>query len=65
ESQELQSKFVPLAKQLAEQELVIVEELNKAQGKAVDMGGYYHTDTAKLEKAMRPSATFNRLLASL
>ncbi|MDX8384717.1 MAG: NADP-dependent isocitrate dehydrogenase, partial [Ghiorsea sp.] len=47
ESQELQSKFVPLAKQLAEQELVIVEELNKAQGKAVDMGGYYHTDTAK------------------
>ena len=30
-----------------------------AQGKPVDLGGYYHFDDAKTSKAMRPSATLN------
>ncbi|MGB6124949.1 MAG: NADP-dependent isocitrate dehydrogenase [Gordonia sp. (in: high G+C Gram-positive bacteria)] len=34
------------------------------QGGAVDLGGYYLADEEKLDAAMRPSATFNEILAS-
>ncbi len=56
---ELQSKFAALAKNLTENETKIVEEQIAAQGKPVDLGGYYHPDTQKAEKAMRPSETLN------
>jgi len=61
----LQAKFAPLAKALAENEAKIVAELNGAQGKPVDIGGYYQPDLAKTAAAMRPSATFNAALAAL
>ena len=32
------------------------------QGSAVELGGYYHPDSAKATAAMRPSATFNEAL---
>jgi len=60
---ELQAQFSPLAQTLTEQENVIVAELNAAQGKALDLGGYFHADPVKLDAAMRPSATFNAALA--
>jgi len=53
-------KFVPLAQALTAHQNTIVKELNAAQGKAVDMGGYFMPDTEKLEMAMRPSMTFNQ-----
>ena len=56
---ELQSHFAGIAKTLTENESVIVQELNDAQGEAVDLGGYYRLDAAKATKAMRPSATLN------
>ena len=40
-----------------------LRELLAAQGQPVDIGGYYHPDPAKIEAAMRPSATFNAALA--
>ncbi|KGK58383.1 isocitrate dehydrogenase [Xanthomonas cannabis pv. phaseoli] len=61
----LQAKFVPLAKALTENEATIVAELNGAQGKPVDIGGYYHPELAKVSEAMRPSKTFNDVLATL
>ncbi|RRN59397.1 NADP-dependent isocitrate dehydrogenase [Pseudoxanthomonas sp. SGNA-20] len=61
----LQAKFAPLAKALAENEAKIVAELNGAQGKPVDIGGYYHPDLARTSAAMRPSPTFNASLAAL
>ncbi|WP_024938879.1 NADP-dependent isocitrate dehydrogenase [Xanthomonas arboricola] len=61
----LQAKFVPLAKALTENEATIVAELNGAQGKPVEIGGYYHPDLAKVSEAMRPSKTFNDVLATL
>ncbi len=64
QDKELQARFANLAKTLTEKEGVIVAELNGVQGKPVDIGGYYQPDTAKLERAMRPSATFNSALAS-
>jgi isocitrate dehydrogenase len=58
----LQARFIPIAAQLATQEATIVAELAAAQGKSVDMGGYYHPDLTKTENAMRPSATFNAII---
>ena len=62
---ELQAKFAPLAKALADNEAKINAELVGAQGKPVDMGGYYHPDFAKTSAAMRPSTTFNAALAAI
>ncbi|MDQ6955186.1 MAG: NADP-dependent isocitrate dehydrogenase [Mariprofundaceae bacterium] len=63
EDKSLQTKFTPLAIQLQVQEPLILEELHAAQGKPVDMGGYFHTDSERLDKLMRPSKTFNTALA--
>ena len=61
----LAAQFGPLSKQLADNEQTIVAELAAVQGKPADIGGYYLPDTAKLETIMRPSATLNKVLASV
>lgn len=65
EDAELKAKFAPLAKTLADNEQKIVDELNSAQGKAVDIGGYYKPDADKLSAVMRPSAVFNEALKAV
>jgi len=62
---ELQARFKPLAETLAKNEAKINGELIGAQGKPVDVGGYYLPDSAKASAAMRPSATLNAALAAL
>ncbi|MCX6551860.1 MAG: NADP-dependent isocitrate dehydrogenase [Acidobacteria bacterium] len=62
---ELQARFGSVAKQLAENEIRINTELLGAQGKPVDMGGYYHFDVAKTTKAMRPSKTLNAIIDAM
>lgn len=62
---ELAARFGKLADTLEANEQKIVDEQIAAQGKPVDIGGYYHPDMGKLAKAMRPSATFNEALAAL
>jgi len=64
-SEELKNTFSPIAEKLSSNEDKIVAELNAAQGVEVDMGGYYHSDSSKVSMAMRPSETFNSILASL
>ena len=59
---ELAAYFAPLAKQLTDNEATIVAELNAVQGSPVDIAGYYQPDAALAAKAMRPSATLNRLI---
>ena len=59
---DLAAHFAPLAKALAEGEEAIVSELAAAQGKAVDLGGYYKTDPKKVEAVMRPSETLNAII---
>lgn len=61
----LAAKFGPLADQLESNEEKIVAELNAVQGQAVDIGGYYSPDVKLVAAAMRPSETFNSILASL
>ncbi|SLJ83583.1 NADP-dependent isocitrate dehydrogenase [Psychrobacter sp. DAB_AL43B] len=62
---DLKAQFAPLAQQLESNEASIVKELNEAQGKPIDLKGYYLADEALAEQAMRPSALFNDILASL
>jgi len=62
---DLQARFSPLAKALTENEEKINAELIAAQGKPVDIGGYYLPEFEKASKAMRPSATLNAALAAI
>jgi isocitrate dehydrogenase len=61
----LQARFAGVAQQLAANEAKINEELIGAQGKPVDMGGYYRPDPAKTAAAMRPSPTLNAIIDAL
>ncbi|MBX9798819.1 MAG: NADP-dependent isocitrate dehydrogenase [Burkholderiaceae bacterium] len=61
----LQAQFKGLAQALQDNETTIVAELKAAQGKPVDIGGYYHPDTSKASKAMRPSTTLNQVLQAV
>jgi isocitrate dehydrogenase len=65
EDAELQAKFAGLAQQLEENETTINEELLAAQGKPVNIGGYYSPDLDMAMAAMRPSATFNAALDAI
>lgn len=62
---ELATKFAPIAERLKENEEKIVGELNGAQGKPMDIGGYYAPDPEQAAVAMRPSATLNDALKLL
>jgi isocitrate dehydrogenase len=61
----LQARFKKLAETLAANEAKINAELIAAQGKPVDIGGYYLPDPAKASAAMRPSATLNAAIAEV
>ena len=58
----LKEHFTPIAEKLTSNEDLINEELMAAQGNAVDLGGYYHTQPAKVAAAMRPSVTLNSII---
>ena len=62
---ELSERFARMHAQLYESDAVISEELLAVQGAAVDVGGYYAPNGEIASVAMRPSATFNKILASL
>ncbi|HUA21706.1 MAG TPA: NADP-dependent isocitrate dehydrogenase, partial [Bryobacteraceae bacterium] len=58
----LKQRFTPVAAALAENEGKITQELLAAQGKRVDIGGYYSPDDALCSAAMRPSVTLNAII---
>lgn len=62
---ELKALFSGLAEELQASEAKIVAELNAAQGKAIELDGYFRVDEAKAANAMRPSEAFNQALAGL
>jgi isocitrate dehydrogenase len=61
----LAARFVKIAKEMVDNEAKISTELLGAQGKPVDVGGYYHPDDAKASKAMRPSPTLNAIVDAI
>ena len=65
EDAELARRFNGLAAALAEHEQKIVAELIDCQGESVDIGGYFQPDGTRAEAVMRPSETFNTLLAAV
>lgn len=58
----LKAEFTPIAKQLAENETIIITELNQIQGSPVNIGGYYEPNETLVTNAMRPSKTLNSIL---
>ncbi len=65
EDAELAAKFAPVAKALKENEDKIMEELLAVEGKAQDVGGYFHPNDELAAKAMRPSATLNAIIDAI
>ncbi len=65
EDSSLQARFSKLAKELGDNEAKIADEMIAAQGKPVDIGGYYFPDPEKAAKATHPSATFNAALDAI
>ncbi|VAY88175.1 Isocitrate dehydrogenase [NADP]; Monomeric isocitrate dehydrogenase [NADP] [hydrothermal vent metagenome] len=62
---ELAEKFAPVAEALKENEAKIIEELLAVEGKAQDIGGYFHPNDELAQKAMRPSATLNNIIDNI
>ena len=62
---DLKAKFAPVAQELEAKLNTIIDELNASKGQPRDIGGYYLPDPEKVAAAMRPSATFNKILDSL
>jgi isocitrate dehydrogenase len=58
----LKARFTDLAEAMAKNEAQIMDELNGAQGQAMDIGGYYKPNAELASQAMRPSATLNTLI---
>ena len=61
----LKEKFGPIAQNLESNLDKIFDEMNAAKGKAVDIGGYFRPDPAKVAAGMRSSSTFNGIVESL
>ena len=63
EDTDLKTHFTPIAERLAENETKITEELIGVQRSQADIGGYYQPNEEKARASMRPSATFNSIIA--
>ncbi|MEC4674626.1 MAG: NADP-dependent isocitrate dehydrogenase, partial [Nitrospirota bacterium] len=62
---ELKQQFTSIAQELESNLDTILAEIKASKGRAMDIGGYYLPCPDKVKAAMRPSATFNRILATL
>ncbi|WP_111308409.1 NADP-dependent isocitrate dehydrogenase [Confluentibacter sediminis] len=59
----LKAEFIPIAKELGNNESVILNELISIQGSPVKIDGYYIPNEKLVNEAMRPSKTFNTILS--
>ena len=62
---ELKAIFTPIAAEFFANEAKINSELIGSQGKPQTIGGYYQPNPELTSKAMRPSETFNTILAKI
>jgi isocitrate dehydrogenase len=62
EDADLKTLFKGISDSLSRESETISGELLDAQGTPQDIGGYYLPDAEKVAGAMRPSATFNKIL---
>ena len=64
-NKKIAERFTKIAKDLGDNVAKIDQELLAAQGKPQDVGGYYHPNDEKASRAMRPSATLNRIVDAI
>ncbi len=62
EDADLKAIFSVVAKEMLQNEAIIINELNGVQGRPMDIGGYYQPNEALAAKAMRPSVTLNVII---
>jgi len=62
DDEELKNKFTEIAKALSANESTIIDQLNGAQGKPMNVGGYYFPDDQLASAAMRPSPVLNEII---
>lgn len=62
---ELKAIFAPISAEFFANESKINSELIGSQGKPQNIGGYYQPNPTLTDKAMRPSDTFNGILAKI
>ena len=65
QDKELQARFSKVAKQLVENEAKILAELKAAQGRPIELGGYFRPNPELASKAMRPSPTFTAIVDAI
>ncbi|MBW6508910.1 MAG: NADP-dependent isocitrate dehydrogenase [Desulfuromonadales bacterium] len=65
QDQDLKTRFTPIAKEMTDNADKIDAELIAAQGRPIDIGGYFRPDRVKTEKEMRPSATLNAIIDNM
>lgn len=65
EDVELSQKYSPIAAELKAKEIQILDEIAAVEGRPTNIGGYYKPEDAKAEKAMRPSDTLNKIVATI
>ena len=65
ENLELKNSFSQVSNDLMANEEIIVRQLNEAQGRKMDIGGYYHPDVNLVSDAMRPSPVLNQIIDKL
>ena len=62
DDEELKNKFTEIAEALSANESTIIDQLNGAQGKPMNVGGYYFPDDRLASAAMRPSPVLNEII---
>lgn len=62
DDEELKNKFTEIAEALSANESTIIDQLNGAQGKPMNVGGYYFPDDQLASAAMRPSPVLNEII---
>ncbi len=63
--EDLKSIFTKVSSEISKNESEILKELSDAQGSHQNIGGYYKPDALLVDKAMRPSESFNTILSSI
>jgi len=65
EDASLRATFKNVAKSIEENEAKITQEMLAAQGRPVDIGGYYLPDSELTARQMRPSKAFNDIIDAM
>ena len=62
---DLKETFSSIAESLLQNEEKIMYELNTPQGRMMNIEGYFSPNPELATEAMRPSETFNKIIASI